>query len=300
MRVGYLGPQGTYSHEVALAYFASPDCTLIPFDTLDEVIIAAEERKVDVSAVPIDNSHEGPVVPTLDQLGRIARAAMEKRARKEVKEKEKEETQLAIVGEHYHNVEHCLLGAKNVVLEEVEGIYSHPQALGQCRQWLSAHFPKAVIHSVSSTAKAAQMVCSNPKSVAVSSAGAAKEYGLEILRKGIQDSQYNQTRFVFLSAFPIENFLHFSHLFTPKESTKKRISLYFTTEEGDYSLSKFLAMFTNLNLISIYSRPIQNTAWKKGYFIDFEYVPLRSTTTNASAWVLGCYPMRTDQRLTAP
>lgn len=293
MRVGYLGPPGTYSHEVALAYFASPD-SLLPFGTLEEVIIAAEERKVDVSAVPIDNSNEGPVIPTLDQLGRIARAALEKE-----KEKKEEDRTLVIVGEHYHNVEHCLLGVKDVVLEEVEGIYSHPQALGQCRQWLSAHFPKAVIHSVSSTAKAAQMVCSNPKSVAVSSSGAAKEYNLEILHKGIQDSQYNQTRFVFLSSFPIENFLQFSHLFTPKDSSRKRISLYFTAEEGSSSLSKFLSMFTpNLNIISIHSRPIQNSAWKRGYFVDFEYVPLLSTTTKA--WVLGCYPMRTDQQPTAP
>jgi len=285
--VGYLGPPGTYSHEVALTYFTPPHATLVPFDTIEDVITAAEEKRVEVSAVPIDNSHEGPVITTLEKLGMIARGCLEKRNHC---------SSLVIVGEHYHNVEHCLLGVKEVKVEEVEGIYSHPQALGQCRQWLSSHFPRAVIHSVSSTAKAAQMVCSNPKSLAVSSSGAAKEYGLEILHRGIQDSQYNQTRFVFLSSFPVENFLKFSFLFTPANSTRQRTSLYLATGEGDSSLSKIFSSLAqvNANVVAVHSRPIQNSPWKRGYFIDVECTTLPSSY---GACVLGSYPVRTDQQL---
>lgn len=131
MRVGYLGPPGTYSHEVVATYFSPTSTELVPYDTIEEVIAAAEQKEVEIATVPIDNSLEGPVLVTLDQLSRIANGSIPKGIHR---------TLLQIIGEHYHLVEHCLIVNNDAVLSNITNIYSHPQALGQCRYIYSLCF----------------------------------------------------------------------------------------------------------------------------------------------------------------
>ena len=126
MRVGYLGPAGTYSHQVASVYFPpfQAGVELVAYNTIGEVIVAAEQKQVDVATVPLENSHEGPVLATLDQLSKIASNLIQNRVY---------QSPLQIIGEHYHLVEHCLITLSGAALASITNVYSHPQALGQCR-----------------------------------------------------------------------------------------------------------------------------------------------------------------------
>jgi prephenate dehydratase len=127
MRVGYLGPPGTYSHEVAGTYFSPQEgVELVAYDTIEEVIAAADSKQVGVATVPIDNSLEGPVLVTLDHLSKIANIQLQNGTH---------QPSLQIIGEHYHLVAHCLITKKEATLENVTNVYSHAQALGQCR-WI--------------------------------------------------------------------------------------------------------------------------------------------------------------------
>lgn len=138
MRVGYLGPLGTYSHEVAATYFPPQSSTeLVAFDTIEDVIFAAEQHRVDIATVPIDNSLEGPVLITLDQLSRIASISIQDG---------KCQASVQIIGEHYHLVEHCLIANREATLTNITNVYSHPQALGQCR-YASISFPQSIIYN---------------------------------------------------------------------------------------------------------------------------------------------------------
>jgi prephenate dehydratase len=175
-RIGYLGPAGTNSEVAALRCY--PDGEPVPFTTIVAVARAVETREVDHGVVPIENSLQGSVTDTVDLLVR--------------------EEGLAICGEIVLAIEHCLMANPGTARDEIDVIYSHPQSLGQCREYLERNFPHARTEAALSNAEAVAVAMKTPRSAAIGPARAAEIYGAEILERGIEDSRVNKTRFVML------------------------------------------------------------------------------------------------------
>lgn len=182
-KVGFLGPSGTYSEEIALSLYHESEARLEPFSAIDAAIRAVAAGEVDESIVPVENSLEGSVNITLDTLAH--------------------DVDLYITKEVVLPVRHSLLtkkdGNKNIAV-----IVSHPQALAQCRKTLGKLYPQAKLQPVESTAEAARIVAAGDgRYAAVGSAKAAEIYGLKILAGDIQDNIANSTRFISLERQPV-------------------------------------------------------------------------------------------------
>ena len=180
VRVGYLGPAGTFSHE-ALA--SDPRCReweLVGLPTIYDAVMAVHERAVDRSLVPIENSLEGSVNATLDALAF-------------------ETEDVAIVGELVHPIRHSLIARTQLELERIETVYSHPQASGQCARFIRTRLTSAAVVPAASTADAVRIVAGlDGPAAALSTRLAADLYGCEILRAGVEDVADNETRFAWL------------------------------------------------------------------------------------------------------
>ena len=172
--VAYLGPEGTFTESAAVKH--SPDAKLKPYPSISSVVSAITDGEAEEGIVPIENSLQGSVNDTLDLL--IQRP------------------KTFIRGELVLPVEHSLLVRSATKSEDIRVIYSHPQALAQCRYYLEAHFSGvATIASLSTAAAAEQVKHSKEPDAAIGTTRAASLYGLEILEERIQDNQYNVTRF---------------------------------------------------------------------------------------------------------
>ena len=177
-RVGYLGPQGTFTEEAARLY--APDAELLPFATIPAVAPAILSGAADEAVVPIENSLQGAVTDTLDLLI--------------------QEDSLRIRRELVLPIVHHLVAMPGTRMEEVTTIYSHPQALGQCRRFLERSLPQAEMAAALSTAAAVEQMRGGAGSAAaIATRRAAELYGAEVLAEGIQDDPSNVTRFVVLS-----------------------------------------------------------------------------------------------------
>ena len=181
MRIAYLGPAGTFTED-ALGE-AAPDAEFEPLRTatIHDAILAVERGEADRALVPIENSIEGSVRPTLDTLAFEAEA-------------------VTIVGEHDYPVRAHLIAREGVELGAIEAVLSHQQPLAQCARFLREQLPGVELRSVSSTAAAVRMVAESARPwAAIGSRAAAALYGCEILREGIQDEADNVTRFVWIA-----------------------------------------------------------------------------------------------------
>jgi prephenate dehydratase len=182
VRIGFLGPEGTYSHQ-ALREAPSPaGSEALPQATIYGTIMAVHDGDVDLALVPIENALEGSVDVTLDTLARDAEA-------------------VAIIGETVQRIRNCLIAAEPGGLGEIERIHSHPQATAQCAGFLRAELPRATIVASSSTAEAVRNVAlaRDPKQAALGNRLAAELYGAHVLRGDIDDEPDNVTRFVWLA-----------------------------------------------------------------------------------------------------
>lgn len=182
LRVGYLGPEGTFTEAALLASGGPGDCERVPLGTIYDTVMAVQDGLVDRSLVPMENSIEGSVAVTLDTLAGDAPA-------------------VAIVGEAVLAVRQCLIAQEHVALEQVTAVISHPQAAGQCARLLRGELAHARVLSASSTADAVRAVAeSRDRSrVALGTRHAADLYGCVVLREGVEDRSDNQTRFVWLA-----------------------------------------------------------------------------------------------------
>jgi len=172
MRVAYLGPEGSFSHSSVLKQFGS---FAHPYavSTIEEVFESVGKGEVNYGMVPVENSTEGVVKQTQNEL--IS-------------------TNLQVTGEVELPINHCLLAlTKNAA--EITKILAHPQALGQCEQWLKNNHPTIETQSCDSNAKAAMLAMNNPNIAAIASEQAANLYGLHILEKNIEDQKNNTTKF---------------------------------------------------------------------------------------------------------
>lgn len=268
-RIAFLGPVGTYTEEAALKYDSQAD--LQPFPTIAAVGLAVSSGVTDQGVVPIENSLEGSVTFTLDLL--ISQAG------------------LSIYNEVVLPIEHYLMAKPGTRAPNVQVIYSHPQALGQCRNFLERCFPQAErTASLSTISAVTDMQKSSVPAASISPRRAAELYDVEIIGRDIQDNPNNVTRFAVLNKS--------DHAPTGRDKT----SLCFSFErDAPGSLYGALGEFAkrNINLAKIESRPTKETLGQYIFLIDCEghredrlvkeaIEALSSTVTLLK--VLGSYP----------
>ncbi|HEY2260703.1 MAG TPA: prephenate dehydratase domain-containing protein [Solirubrobacteraceae bacterium] len=184
MRVGYFGPEGTFTHEALLAAglqgSGSDQVEQVPLPTIYDAVMAVHDGIVDRVLVPIENSLEGSVNATLDTL------AMETE-------------DVAILGEVVHPIRHCLIARTAIELEDIEVVISHPQASAQCARFIRTRLPQAQVRSGGSTAEAVRSIAAEERPwAALGNRAAAARYGCVVLRAGVEDVAGNETRFVWL------------------------------------------------------------------------------------------------------
>ena len=238
-RVAYLGPAGTFTEAAALQY--APQSQLLPFPTVAAVAAAVDSGLAEEGVVAIENSLEGSVTDTLDLLIH--------------------ESTLFIRRELVLPIEHCLLVRPQTQATDIQVVYSHPQALAQCRRFLERSFPKAqVIAALSTAAAVEELRTAKDNAAAVGNRRAAELYGMEVLAQGIQDSYYpNLTRFVVLG--------HQDHPPTGDDKT----SLCFSFEDDRPGLLyEVMGEFArrNINLAKVESRPTRQSLGRYIFLID--------------------------------
>jgi prephenate dehydratase len=181
MRLGYLGPAGTFSEEAVRAAIADDEAELVPFPSIHQAVMGVQDGAVDRALVPIENSLEGGVSATLDALALDA-------------------GEVAIVGETVLAIRNCLIARADIAPEDVEVVVSHPQPLGQCAEFLRATMPNAAVRAATSTADAVREVAGTDAPwAALGPRSAAALYGCRVLREGVDDDPDNATRFVWLA-----------------------------------------------------------------------------------------------------
>lgn len=233
--VAYLGPAGTYSEEATIRQFGS-SIEFLPCDTIDEVFRATEAGTADFGVAPIENSTEGVISRTLDLLL---------------------ETSLAISSEISIPIHHCLM-TQSGDMSGITAICAHVQALGQCQQWLKAHYPQIDCHAVSSNGEAARMASENPSIAAVAGVRACGQYGLSIVNANIQDDPNNRTRFVSVGSL----------ITTPSGGDQTSLILSVQNKAGAvHSLLAPLAAH-GVSMKRFESRPARTGDWEYNFFID--------------------------------
>ena len=181
MRLGYLGPPGTFSEEAVRAADPGVHDERVPFATIHETVMAVQDGTVDRALVPIENSLEGGVSATLDALALDA-------------------GDVAIVGETVLAIRNCLIARDDLALGAIEVVVSHPQPLGQCARFLRDSLPRAGVRATTSTADAVREVAAGDAPwAALGPRSAAALYGCRVLREGVDDDPDNATRFVWLA-----------------------------------------------------------------------------------------------------
>jgi len=179
MRVGYLGPPGTYSHEALLG--AGGGLEAVPQPTLHDAVLAVHDATVDRALVPFENALEGAVHPVLDALVFEA-------------------LDVRIVGEVVHPVRHCLIARPGVAVADVRAVLSHPQASAQCARFLRTELAGVPVLPATSTADAVRRATESAEpAAALGSRAAADAYGAAVLREDVGDEHDNATRFVWLA-----------------------------------------------------------------------------------------------------
>lgn len=235
-RVAYLGPAFSFSHMAAIERFGE-SADLIPVNTIPAVFEEVNRGHADFGVVPIENSTDGRIIDTLDMFTRLP---------------------LRICGEIQLAIHHNLLG--RAARGDINEVYSKPQALSQCRDWLSRNMPQARLIEVTSTSTAAQLARDKPGAAAVAGKQAAVEYGLQVLAENIEDNKSNVTRFAMIGDRPAS------------PTGRDRTSLLLQIPHRPGSLSDALTIFkqSKLNLTWIESFPLRGPETGYIFFLDCE------------------------------
>lgn len=235
LRIGYLGPKGSFSHTAAMLKFGQ-SVEYEPLADITSIFDEVSKGHCDLGLAPVENTMGGGVIETLDALI---------------------DSDVKVCAEVLMAIHHNLLG--NCSLEEVEKIYSKPEVFAQCRNWLSATFKDAQTIPVASTAKAAQMAAAESKAAAIGSSIAAELYGLRIICENIEDIANNVTRFLVISREDA------------KPSGEDKTAILFSTAHKAGALADVLDVFKqyDINLTNIESRPSRKRQWEYYFFVDF-------------------------------
>ena len=238
MKVAFQGERGAYSEMAARQHFG-PDIEVLPRKTLTDVFHTIESKKDFYAVVPIENSLEGSVNETYDLLVY---------------------TRKMVCNEIFFRITHCLISYSNIGLGKIRGVYSHPQALAQCRNFLSKYEMTPI--PFYDTAGSVKMLKEFPvdHAGAIASQRAAEIYEMKVIKKGIEDNKKNYTRFIVLA---------------PRDSeptgNDKTLTI-FTTKHVPGALHKVIAEFAarDINLTMIVSRPKKEKPWEYNFYLDFE------------------------------
>jgi chorismate mutase / prephenate dehydratase len=250
LKVAYLGPEATFTHEAALRSFGT-SVELEPQATVAEVFTRVERGEAEHGVVPVENSMEGAVTHTLDELMN---------------------SPLKICGEVYLPVSQNLI-SKESSLERVRVVCSHPMALSQAATWLRHELPGARLEEVESTGEAARRAAREQGVAAVGSALAAEAHGLNVLARNIQDARTNATRFIVLGRA------------WAGRTGKDKTSVVFSVKDRPGVLRDALSAFAEegINLTRIESRPSRKRAWTYVFFADLQGHPEEERVKRALA-----------------
>jgi chorismate mutase / prephenate dehydratase len=234
-RVAFLGPDGTFSHMALTSYFGT-GVTALHQSTIPEVFRAVERGEARYGIVPVENSTEGSVTYTMDELT---------------------ETTLQITGESYEKVT-IAIHSREESLESVTKIFSHPQPLAQCRAWIRSHLGAVEIEETDSTTAAAQLAVSTPGSASLGAEHLGHVYNLHTLARHLEDSRENSTRFIIIGKEP-----------RPVTGNDKT-SLVFAMRDRPGALLDILSPLQEkgINMTRIESRPNKKKMWAYNFFID--------------------------------
>lgn len=237
--VAYLGPAGTFSHLAARTLFGYAPAYLEEA-TIEGVFDAVVRGRATYGVVPLENSSEGSVVSAIDAL--LNNGCVIRR-------------------EVVLPVAHCLMSRVSG-LSGIERVYSHPQALAQCRGWLARSLSDAQLVHTTSTAAAVQQARHDPAGAAIGSSLASELYGLPIVADGIQDHAHNQTRFVMIGSEPAR----------PTGNDKTTLAFSISDDRRRGSLRRTLACLdaNGVNMTRIESRPSRVEPWRYVFVIDVE------------------------------
>jgi len=238
LRIAFQGELGAYS-EMAVYSFFGESVEVKLCKSFDEVFESVKTGTVDYGVVPIENSIEGSVNRTYDLFL---------------------EYDLKVCGEIIIRISHCLIAHKGTKIDQIKTVYSHPQALAQCRKFLEQHKLRAI--STFDTAGSVKMIKEEKltDAAAIASERAAKIYNMTILEKEIEDIKNNSTRFFVLDKRD-----------SPYSGMDKT-SIIFAAKSVPGALYKILKEFANrnINLTKIESRPTKSTPWEYHFYLDFE------------------------------
>ncbi len=283
LRVGYQGAEGAYSQLAGRKFFGDrpEEPIFVGYRSFRQTVEAVERDECDYAVLPLENSVAGSINETYGLLG---------------------SSKLHIVGEEVWPVEHCLLGIARTPLARLKRIYSHPQALMQCSEFLES-LPGAVAESYFDTAAAVARVkeLGSEENAAIASAEAGELHGLDVLRRDIANQRNNQTRFVVVHR----------KRFRFDARIPCRTSLLLVTDHKEGALERCLSELArnSINMTKLESRSMQNTPWEYQFYVDIEgnveeprvATALDGIGRNARFLrVLGCYPRKADPSLQVP
>ncbi|MCW4015557.1 MAG: prephenate dehydratase [Candidatus Bathyarchaeota archaeon] len=238
MKVAFQGELGAYSERAVYSFFGQ-SAEVKPCESFDDVFENVKNGNINYGVVPIENSVEGSVNRTYDLFL---------------------EYDLKVCGEIIIKVSHCLIAHKGTRINQIKTVYSHPQALAQCRKFLEQHKLKAI--STFDTAGSVKMIKEENlmDAAAIASERAAQIYDMPILAREIQDTKNNSTRFFVLDKQD------------SPYSGEDKTSIIFATKSIPGALYKILGEFAdrNINLTKIESRPTKQTPWEYHFYLDFE------------------------------
>ena len=236
IRIAFQGERGAYSEMAIMLKF--PTSTAIPLKTFYDVFETVKNHRNGIAVVPIENSIEGSVSETYDLLL---------------------QDKIYVSGEIFQRINHCLIVNKDY--KKIINVYSHPQALGQCRNYIQRNKLEPI--PAFDTAGAVKFIKENKmmSSAAIASRRAAEIYDMEIFDEGIEDKKNNFTRFFVISKQLVD-----------KPSGKDRTSIIFALEHKPGSLYQVLKEFSrkSINLTRIESRPTKETPWEYYFYVDFD------------------------------
>jgi prephenate dehydratase len=247
VRAAYLGPPGTISDEALSA--AAPELEPVPLSTLRDVVLSVQQGRLERALAPVENALEGGVDPVLDCLALEA-------------------PDVVLVGEVLQPVSYCLAAGRELALEEITVVSSHPQALGQCSRWLAEHVPGAAVVPAVSTADAVRDVAGerNGTRAAIGARLAARRYGAVMVAEDLEDDPGNATRFAWLAPA--------ADAPPPPASGPAKTSLVFwgagSGSPGWLVSCLAVFAFAGLNLTRIESRPLRRGMGEYMFFLDLK------------------------------
>lgn len=235
LRIGYLGPAGSFTHSAAMLKFGQ-SVEYEPLTDIKSIFSEVEKGHCDFAVVPVENTTGGGVIETLDAFV---------------------ETSVLVCSELQMAIHHNLMA--KCPLDKIEKIYSKPEVFAQCRNWLTATFKEAKTIPAASTAKAVQMAVEEEGAAAIGSKAAAELYGIQIVCENIEDISNNVTRFFIISKKDA------------KPTGDDKTAILFSTAHKAGALADVLDVMRkhDINLTNIESRPSKKRQWEYYFFMDF-------------------------------